>query len=139
MIILDTNVVAALMTDVPDSTVAAWLDRQPKSSIWITVVTVLETRYGFNIMPAGRRRREREAKFDVMVHVDLQNRILFYDNDAAEHAAVLMAQRTRMGRSIDLRDTMIAGIALSQNAAIATRNIRHFDDLRVPVVNPWHA
>ena len=36
-----------------------------------------------------------------------------------------------------LRDTQIAGIALSRRATLATRNTRHFQDLRVPVVDPW--
>jgi hypothetical protein len=34
---------------------------------------------------------------------------------------------------------MIAGIALAQRAPLATRNVRHFDDLSVPVIDPWHA
>jgi predicted nucleic acid-binding protein len=36
-----------------------------------------------------------------------------------------------------MRDTFIAGIALARRATLATRNVRHFDDLSVPVVNPW--
>jgi predicted nucleic acid-binding protein len=32
---------------------------------------------------------------------------------------------------------MIAGIALAANASLATRNTKHFEDLSVPVVNPW--
>jgi toxin FitB len=51
----------------------------------------------------------------------------------------LMTVRQRSGRTVELRDTMIAGIALAQRATLATRNVRHFDDLRVPVVNPWDA
>lgn len=41
------------------------------------------------------------------------------------------------GRAVDLRDTLIAGIALARWATIATRNTRHFFGLDVPVVNPW--
>jgi len=36
-----------------------------------------------------------------------------------------------------MRDTQIAGIALSRRASIATRNTRHFADLDVPVLDPW--
>jgi predicted nucleic acid-binding protein len=39
----------------------------------------------------------------------------------------------------DIRDTQIAGIALARRATIATRNLRHFSDLKVPVVDPWSA
>jgi predicted nucleic acid-binding protein len=48
-----------------------------------------------------------------------------------------MAARHRAGRLRETRDTMIAGIALAQNATLATRNTRHFDDLPTPVINPW--
>lgn len=37
----------------------------------------------------------------------------------------------------DLRDTMQAGIVLAQHVTLATGNIRHFEDLSVPVVSPW--
>jgi toxin FitB len=35
------------------------------------------------------------------------------------------------------RDIWVAGIALAQNAAVATRNLRHFDDPSIAVINPW--
>jgi predicted nucleic acid-binding protein len=34
---------------------------------------------------------------------------------------------------------MQAGIALAHHATLATRNTRHFEDLSVPVVNPWRS
>jgi predicted nucleic acid-binding protein len=32
---------------------------------------------------------------------------------------------------------MIAGIVLACHATLATRNASHFDDLSIPVINPW--
>jgi predicted nucleic acid-binding protein len=34
---------------------------------------------------------------------------------------------------------MIAGIALASHATLATRNVRHFEDIAASVVNPWEA
>jgi len=34
---------------------------------------------------------------------------------------------------------MIAGIALAQHATLVTRHVRHFDDLTLPVIDPWQA
>jgi predicted nucleic acid-binding protein len=48
-----------------------------------------------------------------------------------------MALRHKKGRAGELRDTMIAGIVLACHATLATRNTSHFEDLSVPVVNPW--
>jgi len=56
---------------------------------------------------------------------------------ASHTAAVLAARRRARGNPIDIRDTLIAGIAISRKAELATRNIRHFDDLNVAVVDPW--
>lgn len=64
-------------------------------------------------------------------------RIAPFDTAAAEQAARLMAIRQRAGRPGELRDTMIAGVVLANHATLATRNMRHFADLSVLVVNPW--
>ena len=47
------------------------------------------------------------------------------------------ARRRREGKSVDIRDTQIAGIATVRRATLATRNTRHFEGLEVEVVNPW--
>jgi len=59
MIILDTNVLSALMTDPADESVVAWLNRQPWESMWTSSITVLEIRFGIDTMAEGRRRRSR--------------------------------------------------------------------------------
>jgi toxin FitB len=139
MIVLDTNVLSALMLAEPEIVVASWLDRQPPTSVWTTSITIFEIRYGLAAMPAGRRRTERHALFERLVEEKLERRVLSYDYAAAEEAAALMDKRRRAGRIGELRDTMIGGIALAQRATLATRNVRHFDDLSVPVVDPWSA
>src|SRR5438046_2117981 len=123
MIILDTNVLSALMLAEPDAIVASWLDRQARTSVWTTSVTIFEIRYGLATMPAGRRRTDRHALFERIVEEKLEHRVLSFDHAAAEEAASLMAARQHAGRLGELRDTMIAGIALAQRATLATRNV----------------
>lgn len=139
MIILDTNVLSALMQTTPETAVVDWLDRQPADSVWLTSITVFETRFGLALLPKGRRRIALERAFDRVLSEDLSNRVLDFDSVAAVMAAQLAADRQRAGRNADLRDTLIAGIAQARRATLATRNIRHFDGLDVPVVDPWHA
>ena len=137
MIILDTNVLSALMWTAPDPPVVNWLDRQPAESVWITSITVFEARLGLALLPQGRRRRALEAAFARLLEDDLENRVLDFDAAAAASAALLAADRHRAGRPTDMRDTQLAGIALARHATLATRNVRHFADLKVPVVDPW--
>ena len=40
MIVLDTNVLSALMQLQPDAQVVAWLDGQPAESIWLSTVSM---------------------------------------------------------------------------------------------------
>ena len=137
MIILDTNVISALMRHPADGQVIAWLDRQPRSSIWTTSITLLELHYGLQIMASGRKRSALMQRLETLVTENLDRRIAAFDASAAEHAADLMAGRKKAGRPVELRDTMIAGLALASNAALATRNKPHFDDLPVSIIDPW--
>jgi len=137
VIILDTNVLSALMRKAPDPVVVAWLDRQPAESIWITSITLFEARLGLALLPRSRRRQTLEAAFVQLLEGDLENRVLDFDRAAAIEAAALAAKRTQAGRTVDMRDTQIAGIALARRAALATRNVRDFHDLSVPVLDPW--
>ena len=139
MIILDTNVLSALMRTMPDAPVVIWLDRQAAESVWITSITVFEARLGLALLPSSRRRRVLEAAFARLLEDDLEHRVLDFDAAAAASAALLAADRQRAGRPADLRDTQIAGIALARRATLATRNVRHFADLKVPTVDPWTA
>lgn len=136
MIILDTNVLSVLMRQRPEPSVLAWLDQQPRSSIWTTSVTVLEVRFGLQLMTPGKRRTLLMQAFDAVLEL-MGHRTAAFDVPAANAAADLMAARQRRGRPGDLRDTMIAGIVLARHATLATRNTAHFQDLSLPVINPW--
>ena len=137
MILLDTNVISALMQQPTDKKVVAWLDGQPRSSVWTTSVTVLEIRYGLHILALGKKRSTLMQAFEILLTDKLGQRVAAFDMAAALYSAELMAERRKQGRPVELRDTMIAGIALASNATVATRNTAHFDDLSVSVVNPW--
>jgi predicted nucleic acid-binding protein len=137
MIILDTNVLSALMRPSLNRSVIVWLDGQPRTSVWTTAISVMEVRFGLSIGAAGRQRDARAVEFERVIADDLQDRILPFDREAAEQTGILLAARQRGGKPRDMRDSMIAGIVLAQRATLATRNVRHFDDLNVPVVDPW--
>jgi predicted nucleic acid-binding protein len=139
MIILDTNVLSALMRTIPEAPVVAWLDRQPAESVWITSITLFEARLGLALLASGRRRQTLEAAFARLLQEDLENRVLDFDSAAATEAASLAAARQKNGRPVDMRDTQIAGIALARRATLATRNVRHFADLKISIVDPWAA
>lgn len=137
MIILDTNVVSALMQSVPEPLVVSWLDAQAAESIWTTSITVFEVRFGLELLSDGARRDRLTTAFEALLSEDLAGRVLNLDASAANAAAVLAARLRGQGKSIEIRDAMICGIALARRAEVATRNVRHFEPACVPVINPW--
>jgi predicted nucleic acid-binding protein len=139
MIILDTNVISELMRPMPELRVPRWLDQQPRTSIWTTSVTVFEIRFGLEAMPAGKRRIAFMASFERWLAEVVEQRIAGYDESAARRSAELAAERQRIGRPGELRDTMIAGIVLASHATLATRNVKHFEEIASSLVNPWEA
>ena len=99
-------------------------------------MTVLEVRFGLQIMLAGKRRSSLIRAFEEVLE-KISQRVAPFDLAAAQQADDLMAYRRRAGRLVELRDTMIAGIVLARHATLATRNTAHFDDLSVRLINPW--
>jgi predicted nucleic acid-binding protein len=136
VIVLDTNVLSALM-DPEDSRVVAWLDNQPSESIWTTAVTIFEIRFGLALLASGRRKRQISDAFGKVLDEDLQGRILPFDHEAAAEAANRAAERRAIGKPLDFRDIEIAGIVSARRATLATRNVRHFIDLGIELVDPW--
>jgi predicted nucleic acid-binding protein len=139
VIILDTNVLSTLMRSEPDPIVVRWLDALPPESLWTTAITVFEIRLGLEVLAAGRRRRLLEAAFAAALEEDFEGRVLPFDQAAAHAAGRIAAERRRSGRTVEIRDIQIAGIAMARKSALATRNLRHFEGLGVELLDPWSA
>ena len=136
--ILDTNVLSALMLREADQKVVTWLDGQPSESVWTTSVTVFEIGFGIETLEDGRRRRLEDV-FSKVLEEDFDGRVLPFDQGAAMAAAMIAAQQRRTGRPVEIRDVQIAGIASARKASLATRNTRHFQGLGISLVDPWKA
>lgn len=137
MIILDTNVVSALMRPELNPSLKEWINSQSRTLVWTTSVTVMEIRSGLLFMPEGRKRNLLSQGFDSLLSSIFDGRILPFDLQAAERAATVDLSQHRGGRNIGVADIQIAGIALANGASIATRNTKDFDGLGIPLVNPW--
>ena len=137
MKILDTNVVSELTRPRPNPNVIEWVAQQAPASLYITVITEAELRYGVELLYPGRRRIDLEAAVLRMIDVCFAGRILPFESDAAPVYAEIRASRRLIGRSIKELDCMIAAIARVNSAAVATRDIGGFNDCGVEVINPW--
>ena len=139
MVVLDTNVLSEVLKVSPDGRVLAWLKDQPRPSLFTTTVTRGELLYGIRLLPDGKRRRALWEAALAIFNEDFAERVLSFDNDAADAYAEVGAARRAAGRPISQFDAMIAGMARSRGASVATRNAKDFEGCGIDVVDPWSA
>ncbi|HLU03076.1 MAG TPA: type II toxin-antitoxin system VapC family toxin [Advenella sp.] len=137
MIILDTNVLSELVRLPPHEAVRRWTLQQPRTALFTTTVTQAEMLYGIALLPEGQRKRQLYALVQETFNQEFKRKVLSFDETAAQAYASIAAARRRAGNPISQSDAMIAAIAQSRGAALATRNVRDFVDCGVRVVDPW--
>lgn len=137
MIVLDTNVVSELMRRSPDPAVETWAAGYALEDLFFSAVGEAELRYGAAIMPVGQRRDTLASDIEAMLRASFENRILPFDSTAARAYAQIAAARRVIGRPVSYPDSQIAAIAHSRGMAVATRNIRDFEGMRIALINSW--
>lgn len=137
MIVLDTNVLSEALKPLPSLIVLRWLAGQEPSSVFTTTITQAEVLYGIEALPPGKRRLRLLEAVEKMFAEEFEGRILPFDDDAARTFARIVAARDAAGRPISQFDAMIAAIARSHRAAVATRNTADFQHCGIDVINPW--
>lgn len=137
MYLLDTNVVSELRkskTDKADKSVIAWASKAPTSSLFLSVITLLELETGVLLM----ERRDTtqgavlRAWLDSQVLPAFAGRILAIDTIVAQRCAAL-----HVPDPCSYRDALIAATALIHGMAVVTRNVADFAQTGVVLINPW--
>ena len=114
-----------------------WLAAQEPLAVFITTITLAELLSEIEILPAGKRRSRLAAAVDKIFEEAFAARILPFDEDAARSYPPIVAGREAAGRLISQFDAMIAAIARSRRAAVATRNTGDFERCGIRIVDPW--
>lgn len=135
MYILDTNVISELRKATKTHpNVRKWAQPLPSSSLYISVISVLELEIG--ILLVARRDKEQgailRAWMDGHVLPTFSSRILAINTAVAQRCAILHVPNPRSDH-----DALIAATALVHGLTVATRNVADFERTGVSVVNPW--
>ncbi len=137
MILLDTNIVSEFMRPEPNSNVISWLNEQQTSQLFLSSVTIAEIGYGLFVLPKGKRKEQLQLRFEQFTKNAFSYRILDFTEQAAQNYAKVMGEKQQTGRPMSVPDGQIAAIALSNGFALATRNIKDFEDCGVELLNPF--
>ena len=137
MLILDTNVLSALMTARPAPEVQFWIETQLSDDLYTTAVSQAEIMSGLSVMAAGKRQLAMQIEASRLFADYFGGRVLPFDSEAVPAYADIFAARRLARRPISRLDLMIAAIASSHRAAVVTRDTGDFEGCGLALINPW--
>jgi predicted nucleic acid-binding protein len=136
--LLDTNVLSEFnRRGEPDERVKHWLETADTESLYTSVLTFGEIRFGIELLPPSKRRDQLERWLERDLHEWFEGRILPVDQSIADRWGLLRAQAQLKGRLLSIVDALLAATALQHNLTIVSRNAAHFSVIDLAVVNPW--
>jgi len=130
--LVDANVLSEATKPTPDSAVVEWL-RQNESTVVVDPVILGEIRFGILLLAPGARRTRLEQWFNEGVQ---RIHCLPWDATTGLRWAQLLADLRTRGRSMPIKDSLIAATALVHDLPLATLNRRDFEAAGVRLVEP---
>lgn len=137
MYLVDTNVVSELRKGrKADRSVRMWAKALPPTSLYLSVLSILELEIGILLVERRDRKQGRILRTWMDGHVlpSFSGRILAVDTVVAQRCAALHVPNPRSDR-----DALIAATALVHGMTVVSRNLAHFESTSVAVINPWQS
>ena len=131
--LVDANVLSEPAKPSPDPRVVSWL-REHEPDIAVDPVVLGELRFGILLLPKGKKRMALERWFDAGA---ARLHCLPWDADTGLKWAELLARFRKTGKSMPIKDSLIAATAIVHGLAVATRNGTDFANAGVRVVDPF--
>lgn len=132
--VLDTNVVSALRVRGRHRSVEAWAATVPVADQFVSAMTIAELERG--VVTKERADGDQGVVlrrwFEDQVLPAFAGRVLAFDLPAARILATY-----RVPENAPLDDALTAAVAQASSMTVVTRNVRHFEPLGVPSLNPW--
>jgi predicted nucleic acid-binding protein len=131
--LVDANVLSEATKPVPNPDAIEWL-RHHERAIAVDPIILGEIRFGIQLLPAGKRRRRLEAWFDEGV---ARTTCVPWDARTGLRWAKLLAELRKAGKSMPIKDSLIAATALVHDFIVVTRNPHDFRKAHVKVLDPF--
>jgi toxin FitB len=135
--LLDTNVLSELRRPRPEPKVVAFVADRPLASLYISSVTLAESRFGIEQVAEPNRRAELNYWLTHKVRPMFENRILPVTEDIMFKWRLLVEEGRKMGHTFSQPDLIIAATAIEHDLTVATRDRGDYEKARASVVNPW--
>ena len=137
MFLLDTNVISESVRPQPDLNVIRWLASLSPAQMFLSAIVKAELLSGVEQMPSGKRRDTLAQSLRGFFGLIVTQNCIGFGVEESEHYARIYAKRKRLGTPIDEMDALIAASSSACGLGLATRNIKHFENCGISLINPW--
>lgn len=131
--LVDANILSEPTKPSPNPAVVEWL-RVNEREIAVDPVILGELRFGILLLPKGRKRSRLEKWFDLGAK---RLHCLSWDAATGMRWAELLAKLRKNGRSMPIKDSLIASTALVHGLIVVTHNRIDFEKSGTRVIDPF--
>ena len=135
--LLDTNILSELRKPQPEQRVERFLASKSLSSLYISVVTLAEIRFGIELAADASRRAAIHHWLASRIRPMFAERVLPITEDIMLRWRLMVEEGRKVGHTFPQPDLIIAATAIEHDLTLVTRDRRGFDKVQVRVVNPW--
>lgn len=136
--LIDTCVISEMVKDIPHPRVSHWVKTYDPSFFYISVMTLGELKHGIYKLPSSSEKRKKlEAWVESDVRSFFQNRVLEISIPIAEKWGMMIAEVRKSISNVPPVDFLLAATAQIYGLEVATRNVKDFKIMNVPLFNPW--
>jgi len=133
--LVDANVLSEATKPAPAPQVVEWLRRNERE-IAVDPIVLGEVRFGILLLPKGKQRTRLDRWFDAGIQ---RIHCLPWEAQTGLRWAALLASLRASGKTMPIKDSMIAATALVHELVVATRNSVDFKNSGVKIINPFSA
>lgn len=135
--LLDTNVLSELRRPRPNGNVVQFVSGQPLDTLFVSVVTFAEIRYGIERVTDVGRRAELNDWLANRLRPMFEGRTLDITEDVMLKWRLLVEAGRKRGHTFSQPDLLIAATALHHGLTIVSRDTKEYETANAPVLDPW--
>jgi predicted nucleic acid-binding protein len=135
-VLLDTCVISEIRRMGGDPRVRAAVDAYASFELYFSVITIGEITKGLVLLAPGRKRSALE-EWVQEIESEHSDRILPINLEIARLWGAQTAKNILDGSPVADADGLIAATAQYHQLPVMTRNVRHFLQTGVRIINPW--